>query len=175
MSVHYADGLAGEFVPAETLHQHPRNPNNGDVETIISSLKANGCYRPIYASRASGYILAGHHLYTGLLTLGEERVPVQWLENLTPEQELQILLVDNKAADLGWIDDALVLDILDDIGVHGTGYTEDEMLEMKAELATGFGGGKQELEDEDEEDLTFKRPVTCPHCSHEFTIDSELI
>lgn len=175
MSVHYADGLAGEFVPAEALQQHPRNANNGDVEAILASVKANGCYRPIYASRASGHIVAGHHLYTALLSLGEEHVPVQWLENLTPDDELRILLADNKTADLGWIDDSLVLDILDDIGVHGTGYTEDEMLEMKAELATGFNGGPQELEDEDEQDLTFKRPVTCPNCSHEFTIDSELI
>lgn len=174
MAVTYAGALHGMLEPAENLKQHPRNPNNGDVETIIASLKANGCYRPIYASRASGHILAGHHLYTGLLTLGEERVPVQWLEGLTAEQELQILLVDNKAADLGWIDDGLVLDILDDIGVHGTGYTEDELLEMKAQLATGFDG-RQDLEDEDEEDFTFARPVTCPHCKHEFTIDSELI
>lgn len=175
MSVTYADGLTADFVPAETIHQHPKNPRNGDIETIVASLRTNGCYRPIYVSARTRTILAGHHLYTGLLTLGEEHVPVQWLHDLTPEQELQILLVDNKASDNGWLDNGLVLDILEDIGVGGTGYTEDEMLEMKAELATGFGNGPNELENEDEEDLTFKRPVTCPHCQHEFTIDSELI
>lgn len=177
MAVKYVlDETETTFVPADAITQHPRNPNNGDVEEIIHSIRANGCYRPIHVSRETGHILAGHHLYTALLSLGEERVPVNYVNDLTPDDELRIVLVDNHSATLGWVDDGLVLDILNDIGTDGTSYTEDEMLEMKAAQATGFGpGALEDYEDDREEDYAFARPVDCPECGHHFTIKSDLV
>ena len=172
MSVKYTPALTN-FVPAESITQHPRNPKNGDVEEIVRSLHANGCYRPIYVSRTSGHIIAGHHLYLSLLSLDETHVPVQWVDDLTPDDELRIVLADNKVAELGRMDDGLVIDILDDIGIDGTGYSYEELEDMRAELATGFNGDAEGRLDED--DLPdYGKKITCPNCDHEFEVSLEV-
>lgn len=172
MTVRYTPALQGMFVDAESITQHPRNPKNGDTEEIVRSLHANGCYRPIYASRTSRNIVAGHHLYLSLLTLGENNVPVQWIDDLTPDDELRIVLADNKVAELGRMDDGLVVDILNDIGVDGTGYSYEELEDMKAELATGFNGsaGDEDMPD----DLEGSRKIVCPNCDHAFDVSLEV-
>lgn len=113
------------------LNPHPRNPRNGDTDTIATSITTNGLYRPIYAQRGTGHILAGNHTYAAALELGAERLPVVWLD-VTDEDAERIMLVDNKAADLGWYDNALLLDLLADItatdtGLLGTAYTDDDL------------------------------------------------
>ena len=174
MTVKYTPALQGMFVDAESITQHPRNPKNGDVEEIVRSLHANGCYRPIYVSRATRNIVAGHHLYLSLLTLGENNVPVQWIDDLTMDDELRIVLADNKVAELGRMDDGLVVDILNDIGIDGTGYSYEELEDMKADLATGFKGG--EAEDQMQDSLgDYGRDVTCPNCSHQFEVSLEVL
>ena len=172
MTVRYTPALTN-FVPAESITQHPRNPRNGDTEEIVRSLHANGCYRPIYVSRTSRNIVAGHHLYLSLLSLDEQHVPVQWIDDLTPDDELRIVLADNKVAELGRMDDGLVVDILNDIGVDGTGYSYEELEDMKAELATGFNGGGDP--DEFKDDLPdYGKTITCPNCDHQFEVSLEV-
>lgn len=172
MTVKYTPALHGMFVDAESITQHPRNPKNGDTEEIVRSLHANGCYRPIYVSRTSRNIVAGHHLYLSLLSLDEQHVPVQWIDDLTPDDELRIVLADNKVAELGRMDDGLVVDILNDIGVDGTGYSYEELEDMKAELATGFNGGDP---DEFKDDLPdYGKTITCPNCDHQFEVSLEV-
>jgi hypothetical protein len=112
----------------EDLTPHPRNPRNGDVEVIASSLAAHGQYRPIVVSR-DGVILAGNHTYAAALALG-------WTEILTWRLDLDsndprataILLADNRTSDLGRYDEGLLLDLLKEMPVlDGTGYTPDDL------------------------------------------------
>jgi len=117
--------LEAHIIDIDQVHPHPDNPRNGDTDTIRDSIETNGLYRPIYA-RTDGTILAGNHTYAAALELGATRLPVIHLD-VDDEQATRIMLVDNRAADLGRYDDALLLELLNDLdqtphGLAGTGY-----------------------------------------------------
>lgn len=111
---------------------HPQNARNGDVDAIAESIRHNGLYRPIYCQTSTGYTLAGNHTYAacqqeseGTLTL----MPVVWLD-VDDEQAMRIMLADNRAADLGTYDEALLLDALNSLPTfEGTLY---DMAEVEA-------------------------------------------
>lgn len=152
--------LGSLLVPIDKVRPHPANPRNGDVDTIRESIEVNHLYRPLYVQYATGYILAGNHTYAALMELGAEHVPVIVLD-VSDEEASRILLVDNKAADLGGYDYGLLVDILHQLEVSeqallGTGYVEDDLrhlellanetlagLEQAAEVEAGRGKAKQ--------------------------------
>lgn len=118
------------------LRPHERNPRNGDVEAIMESMRVNGLYRPVYAQTSTGRILAGNHTYAAALELGATRLPVVWLD-VDDEAALRVMAVDNRAADLGTYDDALLLDLLaslqnTDLELLGTGYDDDAVTAILA-------------------------------------------
>lgn len=152
--------LAVEYVDLADLILHPRNPRKGNVDVIAESLVANGQYRPLVVSRATGHIVAGNHtaraarrilegwgadpnesddawhakrnaLVEDLTTRG---IAVVHLDGLTPEQELRILVVDNRASDLGTYEDDLLLEALRTLEVDlvGTGYVADDLDDLAA-------------------------------------------
>ena len=49
--------------------------------------------------------------------------------------------------------------------IRDSGYTEQEILDMKAELASGFNGDA----DPDMDEENFDIAATCPNCGHTFT------
>lgn len=120
------------LVDIATLRPHPENPKNGDLEAIEESIATNGLYRPLYVTD-EGTILAGNHTYAAALSLGAEQLPVLRLD-VDTTQARRIMLADNRVADLGRYDDGLLLDLLakiedaePDLGVTGTGYTDDDL------------------------------------------------
>lgn len=173
MNVNYPDLVKALLTDAENVTPHEKNPSSGDVDAVIESVRSNGCYRPIYASQATGKILAGHTLYNALLTLKQDRIPVQWIEGLDREGELRIVLADNKVAELARRDDGLVIDLLNDVGTAGTGYTDEELLDLKAAEAVGFKSGMLDDDDMGEGLKIGEQRVLCPDCGHEFTVDKE--
>jgi len=123
--------LEALLTDATKVVPHPDNPNNGETEKIVESMVLDGVYRPIYASRATGHIVAGHHVYEAMLSEGLDRVPVLWLD-IDAEEELRILAKDNMIARLAWMDPALEMELVKKIanteqGLPGTGY-DDEWL-----------------------------------------------
>lgn len=116
------------LVPVDELRPHTENPKNGDTDAIIESILLNGFYRPLYVTD-DGVIIAGNHTYAAALELGAEKLPVIRL-GVDYDGARRILLGDNRIADLGRYDDALLLDLLDKLaetgGLQGTGYTEDD-------------------------------------------------
>jgi hypothetical protein len=63
--------------------------------------------------------------------LGWETVPVQWVD-VTPEEELRILVVDNRTTRIGQDDTTKITDILAElantpIGLDGTGYSAGDL------------------------------------------------
>jgi len=113
--------LVIEHVSPDELQQHPDNANMGDLDAIEESIRVNGLYSPLLVQRSSGRIVAGNALKMGLPT-----VPVVYLD-VTDEEALRIMVVDNRTTRLGRDDESQLYEVLDmlratDNGFSGTGY-----------------------------------------------------
>jgi len=142
-----------EQVAIDLLKHHPRNANNGDVEAIKKSLAVNGWYGSVVVNLATKHILAGNHRVMAAKALGWETVPVQWVD-VTPEEELRILVVDNRTTRIGQDDTTKITDILAElantpIGLEGTGYGAADLDALIDELA-GMTEPAELLTDPDE-------------------------
>lgn len=163
--IRYHASQMEHLVPAETIHPDPHNANNGDVDALIGSILTNGCYRPVYASRATGTIVAGHTLYAALLELGAQVIPVEWVDG-DREQEVRINLGDNEIARLARMDRALELDLLDYLestekGLAGTGYTPERVEDLRLLALNSGGFAVPEIPPDG-------LPHRCPECHHEW-------
>ncbi|HEU4913076.1 MAG TPA: ParB N-terminal domain-containing protein [Actinomycetes bacterium] len=163
--IRFHTALESLMVPAESVTPDPRNPNNGETDEIIASIQLSGCYRPVYAARETGHIVAGHHLYAALLELGADHIPVLWLDG-DDEQALRILLGDNQIARLARMDDALLLGLLRDLqdtglGLLGTGYTDESIDRLLRDHPAEYTPPPD------------PEPLTCPHCGQ--PIDRSLL
>ena len=142
-----------EQVAIDLLKHHPRNANHGDVEAIKKSLAVNGWYGSVVANLSTKHILAGNHRVMAAKALGWETVPVQWVD-VTPEEELRILVVDNRTTRIGQDDTPKITDILAElantpIGLDGTGYSAVD-LDALIDSLTGTGEPEELLTDPDE-------------------------
>lgn len=148
--------LQGEFVPASTLRQHPRNANNGDVEGMVESLLTNGCYRAVLVSDRTvedgqHYVVAGNTLYEGLITLAAQMIPVSWVHCETEVDELRIVAVDNELARRGIMDPGLELEMVEiimesDRGLVGSGYTDERYAQMVEDVQEPFEAGEVDVQ-----------------------------
>jgi DNA modification methylase len=142
-----------EQVAIDLLKHHPRNANHGDIEAIKKSLAVNGWYGSVVANVSTKHILAGNHRVMAAKALGWETVPVQWVD-VTPEEELRILVVDNRTTRIGQDDTTKITDILAElantpIGLEGTGYGAADLDALIDELA-GMTEPAELLTDPDE-------------------------
>lgn len=148
-----------ETHPLTTLHTYHHNPRRGDTDSIAASLQANGQFRPLVVNRGTHTgrpmeVLAGNHTLQAARQLTEDGTPGYdqidcYVVDVDEDAATRIVLADNRTADLGSYDDAVLLDLLDGLeDTEGTGYaTEDvEMLRDLAddaptldELADEFG------------------------------------
>nr|WP_243848626.1 DNA methyltransferase [Lysinibacter cavernae] len=107
--------------------EYHRNPRKGDVSAIAESLRARGQYKPLVVNRGSvtglrNEILAGNHTFRAAVSLGWESIEVV-LVDVSADEAAQIVLTDNRIADLGGYDDAQLLDLLEAVSsLDGTGY-----------------------------------------------------
>lgn len=141
-----------EQVAIDLLKHHPRNANNGDVEAIKKSLAVNGWYGSVVVNTGTKHILAGNHRVMAAKALGWETVPVQWVD-VTPEEELRILVVDNRTTRIGQDDTTKITDILAElantpIGLDGTGYGAADLDALIDELS-GAVDDAPEFEDKE--------------------------
>jgi ParB-like chromosome segregation protein Spo0J len=151
-----------EQVAIDLLKHHPRNANNGDVEAIKKSLAVNGWYGSVVVNTSTKHILAGNHRVMAAKALGWETVPVQWVD-VTPEEELRILVVDNRTTRIGQDDTTKITDILAElantpIGLDGTGYGAADL----DALIDGLAGATSDLNaDEQYINETFSILIEC--------------
>ena len=123
-----------EQVPLSALKTHPRNPRVSDTWAIKESLLVHGQYRPIVANRRTGHILVGNHTYLAAKELGWDSILVYWVD-VPEEQEIKILLVDNRSTEFGFMDPERLLDVLKDLeSFEGTGYTDGDLDLLVQEL-----------------------------------------
>jgi hypothetical protein len=131
--------LAELAVPVESLVTYDRNPRRGNVELIRDSLHAHGQYRPVVVRKDTNEVLAGNHTLLAARELGWTHLAATYVD-VDDEQAARIVLVDNRAADLGTYDDADLLAILKELeaseaGLGGTGFADDDLDDLVALLS----------------------------------------
>lgn len=138
-----------ETLPITDLHLYDRNPRQGDVQAIKSSMLANGIFRPIVVNKGThtgkpNQVLAGNHSLKAMRELAADNPDdtrwsmVQvWMVDVDEDHAAKIVLADNRTADLGAYDDAALLDLIEslDTGLEGTGYNDDDTLKLLTSLA----------------------------------------
>lgn len=149
-----------ELKNTQDLKPHPKNRNKhpeDQIDRLAAIIKYQGFRHPIIVSHLSGLIVAGHGRLEAAKKLGLEKVPVDYQEFKSEEQEYAFLQSDNAIAlwaelDLAGIN-ADIADLgpdfdLDNLGIKDfvlepiTKYdeeTEDEVPEVKKDPGTVLG------------------------------------
>lgn len=141
--VNYHGDLQTLMVPINSIHQHERNYNNGDVDKIAESIEVNGVYRPVYVQKSTSSIIAGNHLWEACKSLGADQIPAVVLD-VDDSTALRIMIADNKIASLAEPDNALLLPLLEELKSYdslvGTGYVDHELEQIRklAEMETNY-------------------------------------
>lgn len=96
-----------EYINAILIHPHPQNPRSiteHAMTALMKSLEENPKFleaRPIVVSKQfdeTYLIIGGHQRFEALKRMGKTRVPCNVLTDLTPEQEVELMLRDNKSS-----------------------------------------------------------------------------
>lgn len=131
--------LKVETFKISDLSTYHKNPRHGDVDAIAESLKARGQYRPIVVNigthASHDYeILAGNHTYLAAKKLGWKTIQATTVD-VDDDQAAQIVLADNRLADLGGYDDETLSALLSDVSsLDGLGWSQDDVDELAAAL-----------------------------------------
>ena len=127
-----------ETMPIGDLTPYHRNPRRGNMAAIAESLKARGQYKPIVVNKGTktgiaNEILAGNHTWQAAKSLGWTTIEAV-IVDLDADQAAQIVLADNRIADLGGYDTDALAELLESIEqpTVGTGYSADDIAEIIA-------------------------------------------
>lgn len=137
-----------ELVPLSVLDgkRNPKNPKqhgSAQVAAIAAVIEGNGWRHPIVVSNRSGLITKGHGRLDAALLLGYENAPVDYQDYASEEAEIADMLADNRLPELGDMDDAKLLEVLQELQQAGhdvelTGFTEgyiEKMAQVDEEIA----------------------------------------
>ena len=116
-----ADGIEvwcayDKLVKVEELIPHPKNPNThpqNQIKILAQNIRYHGWRHPIVVSKLSGYIVAGHGRLEAARELGVSIVPVEYQDFATENNELAVLVGDNRLAELSTLDLNGLQDIID--------------------------------------------------------------
>lgn len=140
MSVRFPKKVEPLLVPIERVHQHPDNPNNGDLDELTASIQRFGFVTVITADAKTGEIIAGNHRYQALLALGATQIPVLWVDHWGNDDRLGYLVGDNEIGRRARMDKSALADILTylyttEMGLVGTGHDEHTYQNLLLEIA----------------------------------------
>lgn len=128
-----------ELVDIGSVETHPQNPRRGNVDAIANSLAQNGQFKPIVVNKRNNRILAGNHTYEAARRLGWKTISVAWVD-VDDDQELRIMLADNRTSDIATYDDDALADMIDALssdggsGLFGTGFEDVDLSELLNEV-----------------------------------------
>ena len=106
-----------ESFPLDQMIECPENPRvykDSDISALCENIYAFGNYRPIILDQ-NNRIAAGHKLRKALMRLGNTTAPVHRIE-LSDEEFYQLLLADNKMAELGKVDKKQMKTVMEILG-----------------------------------------------------------
>jgi hypothetical protein len=139
-----APGLAPLVIPITDVTPSPRNPRQGDIGAISESLRRFGQQKPIVVQKSTGHVVAGNHLYRAALALGWTQIAANVVD-MDDRQAQAYMVADNRTADLGSYDEAILTELLRELAVDGdlagTGYDGEDVDEMLAKLEWKASGG----------------------------------
>jgi site-specific DNA-methyltransferase (adenine-specific) len=102
---------------------------------VAASLERFGQQKPIVVQRSSGFVVAGNHLVKAARSLGWTEIAAN-VEELDDATAVGFMLADNRTADLGGYDDALLAAILAEqdaaANLAATGYDTDDVAAILA-------------------------------------------
>ena len=139
-----------EYRPIDALLPYARNPRThspAQIAKIAASIVEFGWTQPILVDGESG-IIAGHGRLAAARKLELSEVPVIELGHLTAAQKRAYVIADNRLAlDAGWDDELLALELveLSEAGydLQLTGFDDDELAQMLADIGHPFAKGKK--------------------------------
>jgi 3'-phosphoadenosine 5'-phosphosulfate sulfotransferase (PAPS reductase)/FAD synthetase len=132
-------GQSYELAHIDDMAPHPRNVNQGDVGAVVESIKKNRFFGAVTVQKSTGFIIAGKHRWLAAKQCGLQHIPAIRVD-VTDEEALRILLVDNRTTRLGQDDEAALAVLLKEIAeatgtLDGTGFDGDDLDTLLAELA----------------------------------------
>ena len=134
-AAHAAPQLVPLLVPIGSVELHPRNPRRGDVDAVAASLARFGQQKPVVVQASTGFVVAGNHLLRAARQLGWSEIAASTVE-LDDAAAVAYMLADNRTADLGGYDDALLAAILAEQqaedNLAATGYDADAVAALLA-------------------------------------------
>lgn len=96
-----------KLVPVGELKPNPRNPNTHpqrQIELLAKNIRYFGWRQTITVSNRSGLIVSGHGRLMAAKHLGVEVVPVDYQDFASENDELAVLVADNRLAELSTVD-----------------------------------------------------------------------
>jgi DNA modification methylase len=140
-----------ESVALNKIIPYIRNPrkNENAVEKVASSIQEFGFRQPIVVD-AENVIIAGHTRFEAAKRLGLDLVPVHVADGLTEQQVKAYRIADNRVGqEAEWDYDLLKLEMDELDNPELTGFNEDELNSILAEVGEGMSG-EEGLTDPDE-------------------------
>lgn len=148
------NGTLDTYHPAELALFH-KNPRVGDVDAIAASLRAHGQYKPVVVNRGTHTarpleVLAGNHTVKAFRQLAE-RFPSEdrwqsvdcWVVDVDDDRASRIVAADNRTAEVGSFDDAMLAEMLEGLpDLEGTGYNDHDL-----SLLQNMTGSAPDLDD----------------------------
>jgi ParB-like chromosome segregation protein Spo0J len=153
-----------ELVPIDSIHPHERNVNQADLGAIIESIGVHGFYGTVIVQKSTGAILCGTHRWRAAHEKGYQQIPVTFID-VSDSQAVKIMLADNRTARLGTDDNAALADLLqalsNDGGIQGTGYDQEALDQLIADLGSGSLTGAGAFDESDRLKEQFQILITC--------------
>lgn len=137
-----------ELVDPKTLVPHPLNPNQHppkQLELFAAILSYSGCRRAVTVSNRSGHITKGHGQVLAYIQSGWTKIPVDFQEYESDEQELADVMADNQLARMSEMDNKQLQDNLVklDTGAFNMELTGFDNIKLE-KIFTGFGSKPNE-------------------------------
>jgi ParB-like nuclease domain len=110
-----------------------RNARKGDVEAIAASLAEFGQHRPLVIQRSTMRIISGNHTALAASSLGWTHVDVTYVDD-DDEKAIRRGIADNATADKAKWDDAILKELLDEVGTDVPGITRNDVGRLYKEL-----------------------------------------
>lgn len=157
------EGLLPLAVPIESLAALDGNPRKGDVEAVAASLERFGQRKPIVVRASDRQIIAGNHTWQAAKRLGWDEIAAVLVDDDTATAQA-FALADNRTAELGTYDDALLLDLIRSVGefdpdlLGDTGWTEEAIAALVAAVDPGLPDAPPSDEAPEPPEAPFSKP-----------------
>ena len=156
-----ADGIEvwcayDKLIKVDELLPNPKNPNthpSTQIKLLAQNIKYHGWRHAIVVSKLSGFIVAGHGRLEAAKELGVSIVPVEYQDFASEDNELAVLVGDNRLAELSTLDLNSLSDIVEQ-------FKNDDFDTLLAGFDSGDldallnGSQNEDFKDEEEKELS---------------------